>query len=226
VALAGALASAASTIDADRSELDESEIGHRVAEHARPLDPNGLRGLRKGDLDALAVRADQLRPLAPFAPRIPFASTPRERSLRQYLAAFGIEAPPRVEGEREKAEAALASVLETLSTSKPRPSAVHVWAPPPTKAGAEEIGKALGALRSRHVALRWSLPPLEAGVGADRSRRSPVADVVDDAVRTRARATRARAERLLRKLGVHVLPAVEPGGGERAPETVRVGKSS
>src|SRR5262249_28947669 len=148
----------------------------RVAEHARPLDPNGLRGLRKGDLDALALRADQLRPLAPFAPRIPFASTPRERSLRQYLAAFGVESPPRVEGEREKAEAALARGLETLSPSKPRPSAVHIWAPPPTKAGVEGIGKALEALRSRHVALRWSLPPLEAGVGADRSRRSPVAD--------------------------------------------------
>ena len=67
----------------------------------------------------------------------------------------------------------------------------------PTKAGADGIGKALAALRSRRVALRWSLPPLEAGVGADRSRRSPVADVVDDAVRARARATRARAERLL-----------------------------
>jgi uncharacterized protein (DUF58 family) len=219
VALAGALASAASTIDADRSELDEGEVAHRVAEHARPLDPTGLSGLRKGDLDALALRADQLRPLAPFAPRIPFASTPRERSLRQYLAAFGVESPPRVDGEREKAEDALASVLETLSTSKPRPSAVHVWAPPPSKAAGEGIGKALAALRVRRVALRWSLPPLEAGVGGDRSRRSPVAEVVDDAVRARARATRARAERLLRKLGVQVLPAVDAGVGaaESAP---------
>ena len=56
-ALAGALASAASTVDADRSELDEAEVAHRVAEHARPLDPHGLGGVRKGDLDALAERA-------------------------------------------------------------------------------------------------------------------------------------------------------------------------
>lgn len=219
VALAGALASAASTIDADRSELDESEIAHRVAEHARPLDPNGLRGLRKGDLDALALRADQLRPLAPFAPRVPFAPTPRERALRQYLAAFGVESPPRSDGEREKAEAALATVLETLAGTKPRPSAIHVWAPPPAKADAVAagLGKPIAALRARRVTVRWSLPPFEAGVGADRERRSPVADVVDDAVRARARATRARAERLLRKLGVHVLPGASADAGAGAP---------
>jgi uncharacterized protein (DUF58 family) len=218
LALAGALASAASTIDADRSELDESEIAHRVSEHARPLDPSGLRGLRRGDLDALALRADQLRPLAPFAPRVPFAPTPRERALRQYLAAFGVESPPRSDGEREKAETALAGVLETLATTKPRPSAVHVWAPPPAKVEtvAEGIGKPIAALRARRVTLRWSLPPFEAGVGADRERRSPVADVVDEAVRARAKATRARAERLLRKLGVQVLPAAEAGAGAGA----------
>jgi uncharacterized protein (DUF58 family) len=218
LALAGALASAASTIDADRSELDESEIAHRVAEHARPLDPNGLRGVRKGDLDTLALRADQLRPLAPFAPRVPFAPTPREKALRQYLAAFGVESPPRIDGEREKAETALAMVLETLATTKPRPSAVHVWAPPPAKADAVAagIGKPIAALRARRVTLRWSLPPFEAGVGADRERRSPVADAVDDAVRARARATRARAERLLRKLGVQVLPTPEVGASADA----------
>ncbi len=227
LALAGALASAASTIDADRSELDESEIAQRVAEHARPLDPGGLRGLRRGDLDALALRADQLRPLAPFAPRIPFAPTPRERALRQYLAAFGVESPPRSDGEREKAETALATVLEKLATTKPRPSEVHVWAPPPAKVEtvAEGIGKPIATLRARRVTVRWSLPSFEAGVGADRERRSPVADVVDEAVRARARATRARAERLLRRLGVQVLPAAEAsaGAGAGASEGVGVG---
>jgi uncharacterized protein (DUF58 family) len=209
LALAGALASAASAIDADRSELDENEVGHRVAEHARPLDPSGLRGLRKGDLDALTLRADQLRPLAPFAPRVPFASTPRERSLRQYLAAFGIESPPRADGEREKAEATLATALERLAAEKPRASVVHVWAPPPTRTERIDggLGKAIAALRARRVTLRWSLPPFEAGVGADRDRRSAVADLVDEAVVARARATRARGERILRKLGIHVMPA-------------------
>ncbi len=201
--IAAALASAASAVDADRSELDENEVAQRVAEHARPLDPQGLRGVRKNDLEALAARADQLRTLAPFAPRTPRAATPRERSLRQYLAAFGIESPPRVDGERLGAEVTLASVLERLAVEKPRASSVHVWAPAP--ANPEGMSRAAGLLRARRLALRWSLPPFEAGVGADPSRRSPVADVVDEAVRLRARATRARGEAFLRKLGARVV---------------------
>ncbi len=201
-ALAGALASATSTVDADRSELDESEVAHRVAEHARPLDPQSLGGVRKGDFDALAERAARLRALAPFAPRVPFASTARERSLRQYLAAFGIESPPRFEGERETAEATLVSVLERLLKEKPRASLVHVWAPPPAKVDA--MAKAIAALRGRRIALRWTLPPFDAGVGSERDRRSPVADVVDEAVSARALATRTRGERWLQKMGVRV----------------------
>ena len=203
IAIAGALASSASAVDSDRSELDENGVARRVSEHARPLDPRGLKGVPKGNLDALVLRAEQLRSHAPFAPRIPFGATPRERSLRQYLAAFGIESPPRVDGEREKAEKTLVSVLQRLIDEKPRASVIHVWAPPP--AAAEAIARAVASLRTRKVALRWSLPPFEAGVGAERVRRSPVADVVDEAVRIRARATHARGERLLRKLGIQVV---------------------
>jgi uncharacterized protein (DUF58 family) len=201
-ALAGALASATSTVDADRSELDETEVAHRVAEHARPLDPQALSGVRKGDLDGLAERAERIRALAPFAPRVPFAPTPRERSLRQYLAAFGIESPPRLDGERDRAEATLVSVLERLLREKPRASLVHVWAPPPARVDA--MTRAVAALRARRIAMRWTLPPFDAGVGAERDRRSPVAEIVDEAVRTRALATRERGERLLREMGVHV----------------------
>jgi hypothetical protein len=195
-------------VDADRSELNEAEVAQRVAEHARPLDPDGLRGIGRGNLDALTSRADQLRALAPFAPRLPFASSPRERSLRQYLAAFGVESPPRSSGERDVAEATLVEVLDRLGTEKPRPSAVHVWAPPPARPDA--MAEAVARMRTRRIALRWHLPPFEAGVGADRERRSPVADVVDEAVRARARATAARGERLLRKLGVHVVGEPRP----------------
>jgi len=198
--LAGALASAASAVDVDRSELDESEVAQRVAEHARPLDPRGLTDVAKGDLDALVRRADQLRMRAPFAPRLPFAPTPREQQLRHYLAAFGIESPPRMDGERERAEGTLASVLDRLATEKPRASLAHVWAPPPVRP--ELMARAIRGLRARRIELRWSLPPFEAGVGTQRDRRSPVADAVDEAVRMRARATRSRGERLLRRLGV------------------------
>jgi hypothetical protein len=60
-------------------------------------------------------------------------------------------------------------------------------------------------LRARRIELRWTVPPLDAAVGAQRERRSPIAGVVDDAVRVRARAMAIRGERLLRRLGVRVV---------------------
>jgi uncharacterized protein (DUF58 family) len=207
--IGSALASAASMVDADRCELDEVDVAQRVAEHLRPLDPRGLTDIAKGDLDALTKRADALRARAPFAPRLPFGRSPREQSLRQYLAAFGVEVPPRVDGEREKTEAALAQILERLATEKPRPSVVLVWAPPPTKASA--LAKPIGRLRSAHVEVRWSLPPFERSVGKEDTaagrRAITVPEAVDDAVRARARASRVRGERILRRLGVRAVHA-------------------
>jgi uncharacterized protein (DUF58 family) len=203
--IARALASASSAMDSDRSELDEAMVASRVAEHARPLDPRGLVDVRKGDLDALARRADDLRAHAPFAPRLPFAPTPREQALRHYLAAFGIESPPRTDGERERSETSLAAALEQLAAEKPRASVIHVWAPAPARG--ETMGQALTRARTARIRVRWTLPAFESGVGADASRRSAVADAVDEAVRLRARAARWRAERLLRRLGVQVMAA-------------------
>lgn len=201
--VASALVSAASAIDADRSELDEVDVAQRVAEHARPLDARGLADLPKGDLDALARRADRLRTRAPFAPRVPFAHSPREQMLRHYLAAFGVESPPRTTGEREKSDATIAHTLARIAADKPRASIVHVWAPAP--AAVEPLAKAIAKLRSRRIEVRWTVPPLDAGLGGDRDRRNPSADVVDEAVAARARATRVRGERLLRRLGVRVV---------------------
>jgi uncharacterized protein (DUF58 family) len=206
--IASALASASSATDADRSDLDEAGVGRRVMEHARPLDPRGLAGVAKGDLDALARRADRLRAHAPFAPRKAFAPSEREQALRQYLAAFGIESPPRIEGEREKTEKSLLEVFARLVKDASRGSIVHVWAPAPSKAAG--MAKGIRALRVRRIELRWTLPPIDAGVGSGDARRSAVADVVDEAVRLRSHAARTRAERQLRRLGIRVVDRAVP----------------
>jgi hypothetical protein len=166
---------------------------------------------------------------------VPFAHTGREQSLRHYLAAFGVESPPRVDGEREKSESTLGHVLDKIAGEKPRASIVHVWAPAPAKT--DKMVKTITHVRRQHIELRWSLPPFDAGVGGEHERRSPVADAVDEAVRMRARATRARGERLLRRLGVRLVmrgltpppPALEgasPGEqtapSARAPEAAEV----
>jgi hypothetical protein len=213
--IGAALASAASCIDADRCELDEGQVAARVLEHARPLDPRGLSNAVRKDMDALARRAADLRSRAPFAPRVPFAYTPREQTLRHYLAAFGVEVPPRREGEREKAEVTLSQIFDRFVRDKPSPSLVHIWAPPPSST--HGTGKALGVLARRHVEVRWTVPQLDAGVGSSPERRGPLADAMDDAVRARARAVQLRGEKVLRKMRVRIIRRVAVEGRTTLP---------
>jgi uncharacterized protein (DUF58 family) len=199
--IVAALASAASIVDADRSELDEAEVAARVVEHLRPLDPRGLGDLSRGNLDALAVRAEALRVRAPFAPRVPQAGTPREQRLRHYVASFGIELPPRMDGERERSEAQLVTLFDRmLKDKRNKPTLVHLWAPPP---GPESDGieSALRRLRARHIEVRWTMPAFEAALETG-SKMDTVEDVVRGAVRMRVRASQARAERAMRAMGI------------------------
>jgi uncharacterized protein (DUF58 family) len=203
--IAAALASTASTVDTDRCELDEAELAHRVAEHLRPLDPRGLVDVPRGNLDALAVRAEAMRVRAPFAPRLPHSSTPREQRLRHYLASFGIEVPPRVDGERDKAALELASILDKLARErKKQPSIVHVWAPLADGAENAKVLAAVRRLRGRHVEVRWTMPSFEPSLGSRPAAEHahPVEEVVLEAVRLRVRASQSRAERALRTVGV------------------------
>jgi len=197
--LAAALTSAASMVDADRCELDESEVAARVAEHARPLDPRSLIDVAKGNLDQLAARGEALRGRAPFAPRLPQASTHRERVLRHYLASFGIEAPPRAEGERDRTAVAMSGAFEKLSREKTRPSVVYIWAPAPRSGTL--LAASLRKLRAQRIELRWLLPPAQRTADIE---LSTVPQAVEEAARARAGVARARGERLLRKLGVKV----------------------
>jgi uncharacterized protein (DUF58 family) len=200
--ITGALASAASMVDSDRCELEEVELAARVAEHLRPLDPRGLSDVPRGNLESLAVRAEAMRMRAPFAPRLPQAATPREARFRHYLAAFGVEVPPRVDGEREKAEAQLSAVLEQIVREKrKKPSIVHIWAPPPGPDNTE-LERALRRLRARHVEVRWTLPSFEPALETKAGALSSVDEVVRGAVRLRVRASQTRAERAMRALGV------------------------
>jgi len=228
--IVAALASAASMVDADRCELDEAELAQRVAEHLRPLDPRGLADVPRGNLDALAVRAEAMRVRAPFAPRLPHAPTPRDQRFRHYLASFGVEVPPRVDGERERADGQLAGILDkVVRDKKKKPSIVHVWAPPPGPESA--IESAVRKLKARHVEVRWTMPSFEPGLLTKAGAIGTVEEVVNEAVRLRVRASQARAERALRLLGVrarpievrrHAAPAGPAPRDEVAPDQTRI----
>lgn len=199
--IAAALASAASCIDADRSDLDELEVAARVAEHARPLDPRGLVDLPRGNLDMLAARAETLRSRAPFAPRIPFAGSPRERTLRHYLASFGVEGPPRLDGEREKTQIAIAQSFDRLLGEKSKPSVVYVFAPAPSTGST--LAGAVQKLRRRHVDVRWSQPD-ESIWPRDAEPKTPE-EAVYAAVQVRSDVARRRGERAVGKAGARLM---------------------
>ncbi|MFO0679558.1 MAG: DUF58 domain-containing protein [Polyangiaceae bacterium] len=205
--IASALASATNHVDADRCELDEHELAQRVAEHARPLDANGLADVRRGDLDALAIRASQLRKRAPFAPRSPQAASPREQVFRHYLAAFGIEVPPRVDGERARAEVTLSELVDRAAREKPRPSVVHFFGPAPS--GDTPLSRSVERLRAKRIVVRWTLPSFEESVGGPwPSPAGSVPEAVEDAVRVRSRAAHARSERTVKRLGAKIVATV------------------
>jgi uncharacterized protein (DUF58 family) len=200
--IADALVDASSAMDIDRSSLAETDVARLVAEHARPLQSSSAAPLPRGDLDELAERTKKLRRQAPFEGQEPFAPTPRERSLRSYLASFGIESPPRESGERERAESMVAQTLEHLARQKPRPSVVHVWAPAPSRPLV--LAKALGALQKKHVAVRWNLPPYDWTPGPADDPGGVSAAVAAEVARMRASAARLKGERALRRLGVRI----------------------
>jgi uncharacterized protein (DUF58 family) len=189
----------AATYDADRSELDEHDVAVRVLEHLRPLDPR-LGDVRRKDLDRLAFRAEVALARAPFVAPKPEAFTQRETVLRHYLAAFGIESPPRSDPERARTDEAIIRLLERIAQRKPRASIVYVWSPAPD-AQRPELGRAVNRLRRGGAQVRWITAHHEESVQVG---DSAVARVVADAVVLRSRSARERGERVLRRMGIRV----------------------
>ena len=203
--IVGALSGCSSMVDADRGELDELEVAQRVAEHLRPLAREHLWEHPTSDLDRLAQLAETVRARAPFEARLPHASSVREKTLRHYLACFGMEVPPRTAGERARADSELARTLTKLSQQKPRPSIISVWAPAPPAHGL--VARCIRTLRARRVEIRWTLPEVLPSIGtavgvAGGARDRAVLHSVEEAVRVRVRAEQTRGTALLRLLGV------------------------
>jgi uncharacterized protein (DUF58 family) len=223
--IAHALSVSTGTYDAHRSDLDESDVAVRVLEHLRPLDPRGLVDVRRGDLDKLASRAESMRGRAPFAAAAPVGRSARDRTLRRYLASFGIESPPRTEHDRREAEASLFEALVHVAKAKPRASLVHVVAPPPEEAHLPRLADALRRVMRGGATVTWSSPPLEPALSPPfddpsrpppddeeplfarpaRSAFSEMAPIAAEAVLVRAHATQTRREAGLRRLGVRVI---------------------
>jgi uncharacterized protein (DUF58 family) len=186
-------------MDADRSGLDETEVSLRVIEHMRPLDPSLAAGVRASELDRIARRADKLQKRAPFADVITQAPTPRERSLRRYLAAFGIGSPARVDPERVRVDAELVRLFERMRSERARPSLIYVWSEAPDETLRPALSRALAERKRRGSSWRWVL--LRPALG-DGNLDSAKARAVEDAFTLRQKLAGERGERTLHRLGI------------------------
>jgi uncharacterized protein (DUF58 family) len=194
-AVARALLNASSNVDADRSGLSEGAVGRLVAEHGNLLESGRPR---PRGLDEIAARAESLLRKGPFDPQSPVAASARDRLLRRYMLAFGIESPPRDGAERPASEGTLGEALERVASRRPRPDSVHVWAPAPLNPAA--LLRSVSRLHRRRIRVTWTLPPEPAlGVvstwGTAKASERAIAEL-------KAAAARENAARALRLLGV------------------------
>lgn len=201
VDLIASLVHATATYDYDRSDLDEADAAQRVIEHMRPLDPAAAYRVRSSDLDRIARRAERVRSRAPFPPIPIHAASRRDKSLRAYLAAFGVVSPPRLEPERSKTDHQIAVALTRIVRERPRPSVVYVWSPPLEPHARPEIERVLSGLPRRRIDVRWIMMRHVPSIPREGSAH---ADAVADAVAVRAVVAEERGERALRQLGVRI----------------------
>ena len=198
--IAHALASSASSLDADRSDDDETDVARRVLDHLRFLDAGSVAALRVEQLDSLQAYADMQRSRAPYDAPAPWAKTARERSLRRYLACYGISSPPRIEHDKSRSAGLLVQALERAATEKPRPSLVYVWSEAPD-ASSLALAQTVRKLLRKGMSVRWISAKHEMTLGSE---SDDAARAVADAVLTRTRVARERGERLLRAMGVRI----------------------
>jgi uncharacterized protein (DUF58 family) len=211
---------------ADRSGWDESDMAVQVTEHLRPLDPRAVSDLRKNRIDKLVRRASSMLGHAPFSRPPPEGRTPRDSRLRHYAACFGMHVPARLEPDRARAAATLASLLGGMAKASrgrrtPRVSIVHVVAPPPPDTAMSPLQTSIRKLRARGVMVRWTTPPVATALdtihddlpqveveGATvQLPHTAILPIVERTVVMRAAIANRQGEQALRRLGVKVVRA-------------------
>lgn len=199
--LLAALIQAATTRDSDRSLYDEQDIGAMILEQLRPIDPKATKQFSPLDLDAIARLAHRHLSHAPLAPPPePQAPTIRERTLRQYLAAFGLPSPARTTTDRDATDRELLATVRTLLTS--RPDRIVFYSPYPSARLIEGLVSLKRRLQKARIELGWT--PTDTMLGLPAPRGSAGAIIVQ-AMAWHRQADRDKGELALAKIGIRMI---------------------
>ena len=172
-----------------------------------------MAALRSDQLESLQSYAEMQRARAPFDLPAPWAATPREQSLRRYLACYGISSQPRLEHDRARLIGLLVQAVDRAASEKPRPSLVYVWSTPPEEPS-PLLAQSVKKLLRRGMTVRWvSLHQHDSKLDTIEGGSDEAARAVVDAVALRTRVARERGERHLAAMGIHT---ARPAFGTRA----------
>jgi uncharacterized protein (DUF58 family) len=203
-----ALAHLPSTLEPGRSGLDERGIAQKVLEHLATVAPALAARVAPTDLDEIAALARESLEQAPFPEAAVLAPTPRESLLRSYLAAFGIPAPPRLEPDRPRTDAALAEALAAHYASRVH-RLIYVISPFPDARRLEALSPALRKARRSRTRVSWLHPSELPGLELSSDLAGQLART---AARLRAENERRQAELALRRLGIDAAVFTPPSG--------------
>jgi uncharacterized protein (DUF58 family) len=194
-----ALSLVPTTLEPERSGLDERGVALRVLEHLRSLVPPEAMLVDPGDIDRIAGLAERVLAQAPFPSVRISAPTLRESALRTHLAAFGIGSPPRLEARPPSTDVALGEVVLSLARSRPAPSVVYVASAMPDEDRMRELWPRLRQVRRPRTRLCWVYPSellgLEAAVHLQ-------AQVARTAAALRVESERRHGEERLSRAGI------------------------
>ncbi len=149
----------------------KADVGLRVLEHMRPLDPELSGGSRRARARSDRRTREEPVPARPFRDLEAFAEAPRERLLRTYLEAFGLGSPPRIGPDRGEVDEQLVLALDRLRNSRPRPSLVYLWSPVLEPGSRTRLVEAVVRTRSRRTELVWATMPLATGLDPSNATR-------------------------------------------------------
>jgi uncharacterized protein (DUF58 family) len=214
-----ALARYTGVADADRNGMDEADAALRVLEHMSPLAPKRVRGLSRRDLDGIARQAEALIPRAPFGEVDVLAPGQRPRTLRRYLAAFGVATTARLEPDGRSTDLMLTEVLRRIAHERPKLSCLYLWSPLPPAHGRDGLVDAMARLRRGGRKIAWIGTDFEASLEGDllglEGAPARAARAVTEAVRWRTLLEAKEGRQVLARRGI------EPGPKKRAARLPR-----
>jgi uncharacterized protein (DUF58 family) len=187
--------------DADRSGSDERDVARIVLEHLSRLEPAAAHPVGISHIEAIANAATRVAQRYEF--ELPNASArhDRERSLRQYAAAFGLTGSPRLEAERRNTDNQLLSAIDRCVADKP--SRIILCSVEPTESLLEGIANQQRRLGRRRIKLSWLGLNTLAGMPESNTSLQLAAN---DSIRWHFESARLGSSGRLRRVGIGIEP--------------------